>query len=47
MNIAQVGNAAAIAAFCHDGSLWFFWQPVGGAVLWKQELVAPAGSVLV
>jgi hypothetical protein len=48
VSLAQVGETGAIAAVRQDGSLWFYWwRIVVGAVTWKEELVAPAGSVLV
>lgn len=46
-SIAQVNDTAVIAVVRQDGSLWFYWwrSDINNPVIFKEELVAPAGSV--
>jgi hypothetical protein len=39
MNVTQMGNSTVVTAVGSDGSLWFFYQPIGGGG-WTGEVVA-------
>jgi len=42
-SVAQVGNSSVIAVEGPDGSVLFYWQPIG-SLQWNREAVAPAGT---
>ena len=42
-SVAQFGNSTVIAVEGPDGSVLFYWQPIG-SLQWTREAVAPAGT---